>query len=550
MKKYVNKIIIPLVILTAIISLAVTQSSFYRKIGQSQRIFNQVYNQIFSTYVDELDPDEFTKASIQGITQNLDPYTVFMVEDEQHQVNLLSKGNYGGVGIQLGYRNKTMSVVAPMDGGPAKKAGIISGDVILSVNDEDVRKISFNDAAAKIRGKKGTKVKLTIKRFGDDEPIIFNIVRSTIEVKDVTYSGMLSPTTGYVRLNRFSRNTPKEMHTAFLSLLDQNASELIIDLRDNPGGLLSASVAILDMIIKEDEPLVSTKGRTKASNRTFYSRQKPVIPSDIKIAVLINQGSASASEIVAGAIQDLDRGIIIGQKSYGKGLVQTQFPIDEKRSIKITTARYYVPSGRFIQKRDYIDEKYILNKIVEDSIFTTLGGRKVLGNGGITPDSTISPVLMASLSSQYWRRGYFYSFAQRHKHHYKTFTSVESDNSLMNKFQSFVNEQEDEILLPGEKELGTVTEKIATLDSTNSNINDALSLISDFYDELENVKRKTESEDIRQVILLEFAGLLNGPEGRLKQALKDDIIVQSTLDILSDKLAYESSLTPFKVIEN
>ena len=550
MKKYVNKIIMPLVILAAVISLAVTQSSFYRKIGQSQRIFNQVYNQIFSTYVDELDPDAFTKASIQGITQNLDPYTVFMVEDEQHQVNLLSKGNYGGVGIQLGYRNKTMSVVAPMDGGPAKKAGIISGDVILSVNDEDVRKISFNDAAAKIRGKKGTKVQLTIQRFGDDEPIIFNIVRSTIEVKDVTYLGMLSPTTGYVRLNRFSRNTPKEMHTAFLSLLDQNASELIIDLRDNPGGLLSASVAILDMIIKEDEPLVSTKGRTKASNRTFFSRQKPVIPSDVKIAVLINQGSASASEIVAGAIQDLDRGIIIGQKSYGKGLVQTQFPIDEKRSIKITTARYYVPSGRFIQKRDYIDEKYILNKTEEDSVFTTLGGRKVLGNGGITPDSTITPKLMASLSSQYWRRGYFYSFAQRHKHQYKTFTSVERDNSIMKKFQSFIDEQEDEILLPGEKELGTVTEKIAKLDSTNSNINDALSLISDFYGELENVRRKTESEDIRQVILLEFAGLLDGPEGRLKQALKDDIIVQSTLDILSDKLAYESSLTPFKVIEN
>jgi len=335
-----------------------------------------------------------------------------------------------------------------------------------------------------------------------------------------------------------------------LSLLDQNASELIIDLRDNPGGLLSASVAILDMIIKEDEPLVSTKGRTKASNRTFFSRQKPVIPSDVKIAVLINQGSASASEIVAGAIQDLDRGIIIGQKSYGKGLVQTQFPIDEKRSIKITTARYYVPSGRFIQKRDYIDEKYILNKTEEDSVFTTLGGRKVLGNGGITPDSTITPKLMASLSSQYWRRGYFYSFAQRHKHQYKTFTSVERDNSIMKKFQSFIDEQEDEILLPGEKELGTVTEKIAKLDSTNSNINDALSLISDFYGELENVRRKTESEDIRQVILLEFAGLLDGPEGRLKQALKDDITVQSTLDILSDKLAYESSLTPFKVIEN
>ncbi|MBT3479217.1 MAG: S41 family peptidase [Candidatus Marinimicrobia bacterium] len=550
MKRHLNKIVIPLVILTAVISLAVTQSSFYRKIGDSQRLFNQVYNQIFSTYVDELDPDAFTKASIQGITQNLDPYTAYMVEDEQHVVNLLSKGNYGGVGIQLGYRNKTMSVVAPMDGGPAKKAGIMSGDVILSVDDEEVRKLSFNDAASKIRGEKGSKVKLTIKRFGDDEPIIFDLIRSIIKVKDVTYSGMLSPTTGYVRLNRFSRNTPTQMHTAFVSLLDQNASELIIDLRDNPGGLLSASVAILDMIVKKDKPLVSTKGRTKDSNRTFYSRRKPVIPADIKIAVLINQGSASASEIVAGAIQDLDRGIVIGQKSYGKGLVQTQFPIDAKRSIKITTARYYVPSGRFIQKRDYIDEKYILNKTEEDSIFTTLGGRKVLGNGGITPDSTIAPELMQSLSSQYWRRGYFYSFAQRSKHLYKTFTDVESDNTIMDKFHKYIDEQADDILLPGEKELETVTKKIAELDSTNAGINDALSLISDFYDDQEVKRGMLESDDIRQVILLEFAGLLNGPEGRLKQALKNDKIVQSALDILSDKLAYETSLIPSEVTEN
>jgi carboxyl-terminal processing protease len=443
-----------------------------------------------------------------------------------------------------------MSVVAPMDGGPAKKAGIMSGDVILSVDDEEVRKLSFNDAASKIRGEKGSKVKLTIKRFGDDEPIIFDLIRSIIKVKDVTYSGMLSPTTGYVRLNRFSRNTPTQMHTAFVSLLDQNASELIIDLRDNPGGLLSASVAILDMIVKKDKPLVSTKGRTKDSNRTFYSRRKPVIPADIKIAVLINQGSASASEIVAGAIQDLDRGIVIGQKSYGKGLVQTQFPIDAKRSIKITTARYYVPSGRFIQKRDYIDEKYILNKTEEDSIFTTLGGRKVLGNGGITPDSTIAPELMQSLSSQYWRRGYFYSFAQRSKHLYKTFTDVESDNTIMDKFHKYIDEQADDILLPGEKELETVTKKIAELDSTNAGINDALSLISDFYDDQEVKRGMLESDDIRQVILLEFAGLLNGPEGRLKQALKNDKIVQSALDILSDKLAYETSLIPSEVTEN
>jgi carboxyl-terminal processing protease len=550
MKKYFLRLILPIAIVTGAISLAVTQSSLYRQIGESQRLFNQVYNQIFSTYVDELDPEAFTKASIQSITQNLDPYTVFMVEDEQHQINVLSKGKYGGVGIQLGYRNKTMSVVAPMDGGPAKKAGIISGDVILKVNDEDVKKMTFNEAASNIRGKKGTEVKLTIKRYSEDEPIVFNLVRSTIKVKEITYSGMLSPSTGYVRLNRFSRNTPNEMRKAFQQLLNQNSKEIIIDLRDNPGGLLSSAVAILDMIIQKDSPLVSTKGRTKDSNRSFYSRRKPLIPDDVKIAVLINQGSASASEIVAGAIQDLDRGIILGQKSYGKGLVQSQYEIDDKRSIKVTTARYYIPSGRFIQKRDYIDDKYILNKTEEDSVFTTMNGRNVLGNGGITPDSTITPERMAALSSQYWRRGYFYSFAQQNKHRYQTFSEVLDDLTIIDKFNEFIKEQEDDIQLPGEKELGQVKEKIAALDSMNAEANQALETLSQFYANQEEKSIASESEDIRQVIILEFAGLMNGPEGRVKQALKDDKIVKVALDILSDKLVYETSLIPFEITEN
>ena len=550
MKKYFLRLILPIAIVTGAISLAVTQSSLYRQIGQSQRLFNQVYNQIFSTYVDELDPEAFTKASIQSITQNLDPYTVFMVEDEQHQINVLSKGKYGGVGIQLGYRNKTMSVVAPMDGGPAKKAGIISGDVILKVNDEDVKKMTFNEAASNIRGKKGTEVKLTIKRYSEDDPIVFNLVRSTIKVKEITYSGMLSPSTGYVRLNRFSRNTPNEMHKAFQQLLNQNSKEIIIDLRDNPGGLLSSAVAILDMIIQKDSPLVSTKGRTKDSNRSFYSRRKPLIPDDVKIAVLINQGSASASEIVAGAIQDLDRGIILGQKSYGKGLVQSQYEIDDKRSIKVTTARYYIPSGRFIQKRDYIDDKYILNKTEEDSVFTTMNGRNILGNGGITPDSTITPERMAALSSQYWRRGYFYSFAQQNKHRYQTFSEVLDDLTIIDKFNEFIKEQEDDIQLPGEKELGQVKEKIAALDSMNTEANQALETLSQFYANQEEKSIASESEDIRQVIILEFAGLMNGPEGRVKQALKDDKIVKVALDILSDKLVYETSLIPFEITEN
>ena len=549
MKKKGLKIFLPIVIVTAILSLAITQSSYYRKIGKSQQLINRVYNQIFSTYVHQIDPETFTKDAINGITQKLDPFTEYMVDDEQHNINVLSKGKYGGVGIQLSYRNNTMSVVAPMDGGPAKSAGIISGDIILKVDDIDVKKFSFNEAAAKIRGEKGTKVKLTVKRFGDSDPIEFNLTRSEIIVKTVTYAGMLTESTGYIRLNRFNKNSPIELQKSISSLLNDKATSLIFDLRDNAGGLLTAAVSMLDMMIDKNTTLVSTKGRTKDSNRTFYSRRDPIIPKDIKIAILINQGSASASEIVAGSIQDLDRGIVIGQKSFGKGLVQTQYSFDDKRSIKITTARYYIPSGRFIQKRDYIDEKYIMNASDEDSIFTTIGGRIVYGNGGIAPDSTVVPDSLKSLSSQYWRNGHFYTFSQENKHNYKTFKSVENDKNLLKKFEKYIDTK-DKILLPGEKDLNLAKVKISKLDSTDSEVNKALDLLSDFYDREEKKRRKSEESEIKELLLLEFAGLFNGTEGRLIQALKNDETVQTAIDILSNNSAYFSSLSSSGIIEN
>ena len=549
MKKYGLKIFLPIVIVTAILSLAITQSSYYRKIGKSQQLINRVYNQIFSTYVHQIDPETFTKDAINGITQKLDPFTEYMVDDEQHNINVLSKGKYGGVGIQLSYRNNTMSVVAPMDGGPAKSAGIISGDIILKVDDIDVKKFSFNEAAAKIRGEKGTKVKLTVKRFGDSDPIEFNLTRSEIIVKTVTYAGMLTESTGYIRLNRFNKNSPIELQKSISSLLNDKATSLIFDLRDNAGGLLTAAVSMLDMMIDKNTTLVSTKGRTKDSNRTFYSRRDPIIPKDIKIAILINQGSASASEIVAGSIQDLDRGIVIGQKSFGKGLVQTQYSFDDKRSIKITTARYYIPSGRFIQKRDYIDEKYIMNASDEDSIFTTIGGRIVYGNGGIAPDSTVVPDSLKSLSSQYWRNGHFYTFSQENKHNYKTFKSVENDKNLLKKFEKYIDTK-DKILLPGEKDLNLAKVKISKLDSTDSEVNKALDLLSDFYDREEKKRRKSEESEIKELLLLEFAGLFNGTEGRLIQALKNDETVQTAIDILSNNSTYFSSLSSSGIIEN
>ena len=537
------------IIFIATLSIAFTQSDFYRKIANSQRLINQVYSQIFSTYVDQLDPEVFTRSSINSITENLDPYTTLLVEDQQYSIELLTDGKYGGVGIQLGYRNKEMTVISPMNESPAQKAGIMSGDIIKKIDDSEVKVMSFNDAAAKIRGKKGSKVKLTIKRFGENDNIDFVLTRSSIDVKDISYSGMISSTTGYIRLNRFSRYASRDFQKELVELTKKDISQLIIDLRDNTGGLLSAAVNILDMLTDKDIPLVSTKGRTKESNRSFYSKRNPIISKDVRIVVLINQGSASASEIVAGAIQDLDRGIIVGEKSFGKGLVQTAYEIDKKRTIKITTARYYIPSGRFIQKRDYIDSKFLMNKADEDSLFKTRNGRTVYGNGGITPDTIVVDKKMESISTQFWRNGYFYSFAQENKFQYETFVDVKKDTELLNKFYDYIKDL-DKAMLPGQKELTELEKNITSIDSTDASARKALNTLSDFYSKKIIEKTDNESNNMTQLLLLEFAGLFNGPEGRIKQSFLNDSVLKIAKNIVEDETLFTLTISNEQLIQN
>ena len=536
-------------LILATISISFTQTGIYRKIANSQRLINQVYSQIFSTYVDQLDPEVFTRSSINSITENLDPYTSFLVEDQQYSIELLTDGKYGGVGIQLGYRNKEMTVISPMSGSPAQKAGITSGDIIKKIDDSEVKDMTFNDAAAKIRGKKGTKVKLTVKRFGESENIDFILTRSSIDVKDISYSGLISPTTGYIKLNRFSRFASRDFQKELVSLSKNDIGQLIIDLRDNTGGLLSAAVNILDMVTDKDLPLVSTKGRTKESNRSFYSKRNPIISNDVRIVVLINQGSASASEIVAGAIQDLDRGIVIGEKSFGKGLVQTAYEIDKKRTIKITTARYFIPSGRFIQKRDYIDSKFLMNKADEDSLFKTMNGRTVYGNGGITPDSIVIDKKMEMISTQFWRNGYFYSFAQENKFLYDSFSDVQKDKELFNKFNKYLDKRK-KAALPGQKELNDLEKNIMSIDSTDTNARKALNTLSDFFYKNLDEQTNNESEQMYKLLLLEFAGLFNGPEGRIEQSFENDSVLKTALNIVENKNLFTTTISNDQITNN
>ena len=373
----------------SLVFLGAEKKDIYKQVRKNQSLINDVYRHLVTNYVDDIDLDAFTKMSINNMLLDLDPYTVYMENEERSGIEMLTKGKYGGVGIQIGRREKILTVISPMENSPAKRAGIISGDKIIKIDDQDTEGLSMDDAAKLIRGKKGSQVVLSVQRFREADLIEFALTREDIKIKDISYSGMLDNQTGYIRLTRFSRNSDKEMKKALQELLENNMTGLVLDLRDNPGGLLNAAVNILDLFIDKGEMLVWTEGKTQKSKRKYESKTVPLVPNDLNITVLVNQGSASASEIVAGTLQDLDRAVVVGRSTFGKGLVQTVFNLDKNRALKITTAKYYIPSGRLIQKPGYLPDDILADTTKQDSLFYTKGGREVSGAGGITPDHEV-----------------------------------------------------------------------------------------------------------------------------------------------------------------
>jgi len=534
------------VLLISIVSFAFTKSDVYRELARSQRLINEVYKSLITRYADRLDTEKFTKIVINNILDDLDPYTVYMEEDEKEGLDLLTKGKYGGVGINLGVREKKLTVISPMDNSPAKRKGVISGDIIVKIDGLLTKEMSLDDAAKHIRGPKGTDVILTIKRFGDDKLIDFTLTRDNITVKDVAYTGMLDDETGYIRLTRFSKNSVPEMRSAIKNIQTENASRIVIDLRDNPGGLLQSAIEILDMITPKGSTLLSTKGRLPESNKHYISRKDPIIGEEIKIAILINEGSASASEIIAGAVQDLDRGIILGTRSFGKGLVQSVYGLDGsgKRSLKVTTAKYYIPSGRLIQKPGYIDDEVIINEEEEDSLFYTIGGRRVKGGGGISPDYEVEMPKVTPLVLECWRKGLFFNFAQERQHRYDTYDDALVDVTILDDFKSYLDNQEIDVNTDGEKDLGMAREKILSLDSTNMDLTHAFDFVETFIIDREAILFDEEVDLLKRRLYLELIGIMKGSEYRVEESIKDDPIVLKAKEILQDPIAYTSSFVP------
>ena len=520
------------------------QLDIYREIARSQQQIMTVYKYLVTEYIHELDIPQLTSKMINSMLENFDPYTEYYEEKDLEDLNIKTSGEFSGVGLQIYMYEGQLTVVGPIEGSPAFRAGIFTGDKITHIDGVETDGMELKDATNLIRGEKGTDVVLTIKKPITDAVYDYTINRDIIAIKDIPYYGMVNPSVGYLRITNFSENTPKETANAFLSLMDQGAENLIIDLRDNPGGLLSSSLDMLDLMLPKGLDMVSTKGRTGRVLKDYKSLNRTLISEGIDITVLINEASASASEIVAGVLQDHDRAVIVGSQSFGKGLVQSVIAIDNSSALKITNSKYYIPSGRGIQKREYIDEDLLsAERTIEDSLFTTKGGRKVRGGGGITPDILIENNEQYPLANAIYRDGGFFRFAQETSDQYTSFEEVSNDPDLMSKFADFIKENEIAGYVDGENELEKAKEKLVKEDNKNIFLNNAFSVIENQIKKSQSAMLETEKDFIEKMLLGWFAFYYEGDKGRYKFILQDDKAVQKSLEILLDDKLYTSILS-------
>lgn len=388
----------------------------YFEIAKNLELYASVFREINTYYVDGIDAGKLNKKAIDEMLKTLDPYTNFISEAEAEDFRYQMTGQYGGVGSQIGQKDDYVVITDPYEGYPAYKADLRAGDIIMKVDGKDIKGKSTSDVSKLLKGQAGTALKLSIIRNGQE--LQKTIIREEIKIKNVPYYGLINPETGYIKLSGFTQEASKEVRDALVSLKKQGIKQLILDLRGNPGGLLNEAVNIVNLFVPQGQQVVYTRGKVSEWDKSYETTMgatDPVIP----IAVLVNRGSASASEIVSGTIQDLDRGIVIGQRSFGKGLVQSTRPLSYNTQIKITTAKYYTPSGRCIQALDYShrnDDGSV--GAVPDSLkkeFKTKNGRKVFDGGGIDPDIKIDPKPYAQITQSLLAKQLIFDFATQYR---------------------------------------------------------------------------------------------------------------------------------------
>jgi len=505
-------------------------------------VFGKVYTEVALNYVDPVDPERFMHAGIDGMLKTLDPYTVYLGEKESDEMDLVTTGKYAGVGITIGVRDGYITVLSPMEGFSAAKQGIQSGDRILEVDGKPLKSLSTDDVRELVRGVPGTSLKMKIEREGELKPLEFVLIREEIPVRNVTYAGFVSDGIAYIRLERFSRTAGDDVRTSIKDLRSKGTIKgVVLDLRDNPGGLLDIAVDVVSKFLPESTLVVSTRGRRSDSERKYYSTETPML-GDVPLAVLVDRGSASASEIVAGAIQDVDRGVIVGTRSFGKGLVQTITRITENSSLKITSGWYYTPSGRSIQEIDYFhrtkDGVFTVKPDSARKQFRTAHNRIVLDGEGIVPDSTVPDEPTNRLLDELTRKAMLFKFANHLATEKRSFPeNFEVTDELIREFDAFLKERDFQYEEEAEVQLKALRETGGKARYGKS--------FSDEVDRLEKIigvekGRAFERYDkeIRNALKLEIIDRLRGEKAAIQASFKDDRQLQVATTLLKNRPVY------------
>jgi carboxyl-terminal processing protease len=515
------------------------------RIAKNLDIFFSLFRELNTFYVDTIDPDKLIKAGIDDMLKTLDPYTVYFPESEADEFAIMTTGKYGGIGSLVRPSGDYVVISEVYQGFPADRVGIKPGDILKKVDGTSLKGLSTEKVSERLKGNPGTEINVTIERSGKETD--YPLKREKIIMPSVPYWGMLDSKTGYIRFTSFTQGCIDDVKTALNSLKNSNAQQIILDLRGNPGGLLTEAVEIVNLFVAEGNEVVSTKGKEKQFYANYKTTKQPV-DEKIPLAIIINRSSASASEIVAGAIQDLDRGIIVGQRSYGKGLVQVERPLSYNTQLKVTIAKYYIPSGRCIQARDFShpNEDGSVG-IIPDSLiseFETKNGRIVKDGGGITPDIEILPDPLSQISLELFLRNYIFDFATNY---YWAHPDIKSPDQFKftdqdyNDFKTF--------LLNRNFNYKTGTEESLNDLITNAKKEKYYDIHKELFNDLEKDVAHNLDQDLK-MFKNEITDLLEDEivsryfyeNGAIAYTIKNDEQVLKARDILNNKEEYNSIL--------
>ena len=549
------KRITTILILALLLSVSVVaqerQNNF--EIAKSLDIYNSLLRELNLNYVDEINPGELNEAAINAMLEGLDPYTVFIPESDIENAKFMTTGEYGGIGALIQYDGEFTRISEPYYGWPAQKAGLIAGDAILEVNGVDCKKKNTQEVSELLKGQPGTEVTLKIKRYGQDKPIEKTLKREKVKIDNIPYYTVFDNGIAYLALSGFTRDAAKEMKEKLLEMKkDHDLKGFVLDLRGNGGGLMNEAVDIVNLFVPKGKPVVSMKGKAATANSMHPTTNDPV-DLDIPLAILVDGNSASASEIVAGAIQDYDRGVIIGQRTFGKGLVQNILPLSYNTQMKVTVAHYYIPSGRCIQEIDYSKNRNHKSDTLnsqpstlnsqpstlnsQDTLgkaFKTANGRTVYEGHGIMPDVKVKRDPYATVTAYLYGKNYIFDYANKFYSEHKTIAPAESfqiDEATYQDFMKFVKDKNFTYTTESEKQIEKL-KKVAKEEGYLDKIQPQIDLLEKNFAAEKEKDLLNNREDIEELLRSEIVSRYYYQQGRIEASLNDDPDLKRAFEIL------------------